>query len=94
MELSVPSEVSSGGSRGSIVGGSGGGYEEGSGRGVVGRDMKRHMAVYSGVGCDSDCSGSGLETEVDAEVEASVLLVASESVEGPGDGGEASRGRA
>jgi len=79
--------LSSGGSRGSIVGGSGGGYEEESGRGAAaGRDMKRHMAVYS---CDWGCgsrgssfgaSGGGSEGEVGLSRETSVLkLVAREA---------------
>lgn len=83
--------LSSGGSIGSIIGGSGAGYEEESGRGVVGRDMKRHMAVYS---CDWDCvmegagdggsllgvSCGGVETEADLSRESSVLkLVATEA---------------
>lgn len=67
--------LSSGGSIGSIIGGSGGGYEEESGRGVVGGwDMKRHMAVYS---CDWDggsFSSGGLGVGLSRETSVSKLV--------------------
>jgi len=70
--------LSSGGSRGRITGGSGSGYEEESGRGVVGRDMKRRIAVYSGVGDWGEGSLSGAVIGLSRET-SSLKLVAREA---------------